>query len=392
MKICAIVCEYNPFHQGHAYQLQRAKQLSAADAVVCIMSGNFTQRGDAAILPEKTRAKHAVQNGADAVLSLPTVFATSSAEFFARGAIRILSSIPDFCFLSFGAEHSNANFYEAAAFLNDETTYISALKQRMQSGCSFVSARSEVLKNAPVSKLLQTPNDVLAIEYARSLLAEKGTNAPSSIRLLPVERKGDYKSNEVSSQTFASARAIRNRLSVSNERFNPEEARSFVPQNVQNDLSSATDLSAALSTAEKIALLRTPAELLKTTLDCTEGLENALKKAAQSANDVAESLTSRRYTASRIRRVCLHNLLGIREKTVRDCLVSPLYLRPVAIKKGREDVLSAFAESHFPCLIRHADENKLSDAAKRCLDVDKTAAAVYAALSGNYTEDKRLFF
>lgn len=392
MKICAIVCEYNPFHKGHAYQLQQAKQRSAADAVVCIMSGYFTQRGDAAILPEKTRAKHAVQNGADAVLSLPTVFATSSAEFFARGAIRILSSIPDFRVLSFGAEHADANFYEAAAFLNDETTYISALKQRMQSGSSFVSARSEVLENTPVAKLLQTPNDVLAIEYARSLIAEKGENAPSLIQLLPIERKGDYKSNTVHLQTFASASAIRSRLDSSNELFNLSEAISFVPQNVQKDLSYATELSASLSTAEKIALLRTPSELLKTTLDCTEGLENALKKAAKKADDVVESLTSRRYTASRIRRICLHNLLGIRENTIKDCLESTLYVRPLAVKKGREDVLSALSQSTFPCLIRHADEAKLSATAKRCLNIDKTAADVYAALSGNYTKQKQLFF
>ena len=93
MKICAIICEYNPFHNGHLYQMQQAKELSGADAILCIMSGSFVQRGEAAILNKFTRAKHAVLGGADVVVELPTVFATSNAELFAKGAISILSVI-----------------------------------------------------------------------------------------------------------------------------------------------------------------------------------------------------------------------------------------------------------------------------------------------------------
>ena len=107
MKICAIICEYNPFHNGHLYQLREAKRLSEADVVLCIMSGNFVQRGEAAILDKFTRAKHAVWAGADAVIELPSVFATSNAELFAKGAIHILSSIPEVSTLCFGCENAD---------------------------------------------------------------------------------------------------------------------------------------------------------------------------------------------------------------------------------------------------------------------------------------------
>ena len=119
MKFCSIICEYNPFHNGHLYQLQEAKRRSGADALLCMMSGNFVQRGEAAVLNKFTRAKHAVQAGADIVVELPTVFATSNAELFAKGAISILSAIPCVSSLCFGAENADGNsFLRAADLLN----------------------------------------------------------------------------------------------------------------------------------------------------------------------------------------------------------------------------------------------------------------------------------
>ena len=111
MKICGIICEYNPFHNGHAYQIAQAKQQSGADAILCVMSGNFVQRGESAVIDKYTRAKHAVLAGADIVVELPTVFATSNAEIFAKGAIRLLASIPHFLHLCFGAENADKDAF-----------------------------------------------------------------------------------------------------------------------------------------------------------------------------------------------------------------------------------------------------------------------------------------
>lgn len=139
MKICGVICEYNPFHLGHEYQLREAKKRSGADAVVCVMSGCFTQRGEAAILPPALRAKHAVLCGADAVIALPVVFSAASAEIFARGAIRLLCSLPGFDCLSFGAEHADGDFYAAAEILNDERAYIEKTKEFLSRGFSFAA-------------------------------------------------------------------------------------------------------------------------------------------------------------------------------------------------------------------------------------------------------------
>ena len=126
MKICAIICEYNPFHNGHLYHIQEAKRLSGADCILCLMSGNFVQRGEEAILNKFTRAKHAVLAGADIVIELPTIFATSNAEIFAKGAISLLSAIPSVEYLCFGAETANADaFLQTAKLLNDEPDEVS---------------------------------------------------------------------------------------------------------------------------------------------------------------------------------------------------------------------------------------------------------------------------
>ena len=168
MKICGVVCEYNPFHLGHEYQLREAKKRSCADAIVCVMSENFTQRGEAAILPARVRAKHAIMCGADAVISLPVVFSSSAAEIFARGAIRLLCSLPGFDCLSFGAEHADGDFYAAAKILNDERAYIEKTKEFLSRGFSFAAARAESLKDTAAFPLLSSPNDILGLEYARA--------------------------------------------------------------------------------------------------------------------------------------------------------------------------------------------------------------------------------
>jgi len=142
MKICAIICEYNPFHNGHLHQIRVARSLFKDHALLCVMSGNFVQRGEAAIMDKYTRAKHAVQNGADAVIELPTIFATANAELFAKGAIHILSAILEIDTLCFGAETADKNlFLKAAKLLNNEPLDVSLrLKELTSQGLSYAKA------------------------------------------------------------------------------------------------------------------------------------------------------------------------------------------------------------------------------------------------------------
>lgn len=388
MKICGVICEYNPFHLGHEYQLREAKKRSGADAVVCVMSGCFTQRGEAAILPPALRAKHAVLCGADAVIALPVVFSAASAEIFARGAIRLLCSLPGFDCLSFGAEHADGDFYAAAEILNDERAYIEKTKEFLSRGFSFAAARAESLKDTAAFPLLSSPNDILGLEYARALLKE---NRKKNVTLLPVRRLGDYKKQTLATNgaaEYSSASSIR----LAMEKGDFAALSSKLPACVSADIQSAGIAAENLKTAERITVLKTRKNELALTADISEGLENALKRAARQPEDIVTQLTSKRYTASRINRILLQNLLGIRKDLLADCLSAPLYVQPLAIRKERKDLLSGLSGGEFPCVMRYADKQKLTGTARRCFQADKLAENIYSAVTGFYGGTKNVFY
>ena len=370
MKICGIICEYNPFHNGHLYQINVARTQTGADAVVCIMSGNFVQRGENAILHKSIRAKHAVQAGADLVLELPTPFATANAELFAKGALHILSSIPSLTTLCFGAETADKQaFLTVAKRLNDEPISVSKSIQALVSqGMSYAKARAQAWKDEIPQNLFHSPNNILGLEYTKAIL-----KTGARIDIHPIARVGDYKSERLPDGAFASATAIRTHL------HEKTALRAFVPDFVYNDLPN--ERQNRLEMLEKYALLTRSATEIAQVCDCTEGLENALKRVAQTNEPLVEALTSARYTSSRIRRIALQNLLKIDEKLIRDCLQSPLYLRVLAMKKERSDLLSALSESPFPLLVRAHDNEKLSGIAKCCLDIDTFADHLYGLLN-----------
>ncbi len=369
MKICAIICEYNPFHNGHLYQLREAKRLSGADAILCIMSGNFVQRGEAAIMNKYTRAKHAIQAGADIVIELPTVFATSNAELFAKGAIHILSSIPSVTTLCFGCENADKlAFLKTAELLNNEPIEVSLkLKENISKGMSYAKARALAWENRIDSSLLTSPNNILGIEYTKALLSSH-----ANIEILPIPRIGaDYHDSSIQ-ESYSSATAIRNAIE------NSTDIKNQIPDFVKEDLPKT--LNKTLEIIEKYAILIQKKEELANVCDCSEGLENALKKAALSETPLVNNLTSSRYTASRIRRIALQNLLQIHENFIKDCLNAPLYLHILAIRKERQDVLSALSSSIFPTLLRAHDENRLESIGKACYKKDIFSENVYTLL------------
>ncbi len=369
MKICGIICEYNPFHNGHLYQLREAKRLSGADAIVCLMSGNFVQRGEAAIIDKYTRAKHAVLAGADVVIELPTPFATANAELFAKGAVALLSSIPAVDTLCFGAENADKlAFISAARYLNDEPKEVSdKIKNAVSGGVSYAKARAQAWAGFIPMDILSSPNNILGLEYTKSLLS-----IGADISILPITRVGaSYKDEELKTN-FSSASAIRGAIQMG------EDFSDNLPDFVAKDLPKTLENS--LDTLEKYAILSKSPDEIKRVCDCTEGLENALKKAAKLPESLVTTLTSARYTSSRIRRIALQNLLNIDEILIRESLSSPLYLRVLAAKKERTDVLSALGESSLPIIVRAHDEKELNGAAKRCFDADVFAEKIHALL------------
>ena len=379
MKICAIICEYNPFHNGHLYQLREAKRLSGADAVLCIMSGNFTQRGEAAIAEKHLRAKHAILAGADAVIELPTPFATSNAELFAKGAIHILSAIPAVKTLCFGAENAEKSaFLLGAKYLNDEPQEVSAkIKAGIAAGESYAKARAQAFADLVPFDLLSSPNNILGLEYTRAILSKD-----ADIEILPLQRVGGNYNDATLHANFSSATAIRKAIQ------NGSSVSENLPEFVLPDIIHTR--IKGLDTLVKYALLSHSLSEIKSVCDCTEGLENALKRAAEE-NQSIESLVSARYTASRLRRIALQNLLRIDEGLIRDCLSTPLYLRVLAIKKNLPALLSELAKSEFPLLIRAHDEEVLSTSASKCYQRDLFAENVYSILSNNTATERTLF-
>jgi len=379
-KICAIICEYNPFHNGHLYQLQLARKLSRADVVLCIMSGNFVQRGEAAILDKYTRAYHAVQGGADIVIELPTVFATSNAELFAKGAIKLLSSIPNVTTLCFGAENDDKTaFLQAATLLNDEPPEVSEkIKSLTASGLSFPKARAAAWKEKLPIEFFSTPNNILGIEYTKAILASH-----ANIDILPIKRMGRVHTDETLENNFSSASAIRKAIACGLPLLEN------LPKYTANDL--PTNISSSLDTLEKYALLNSSEEKLRNVCDCTEGLEHAFKKAANNTSSIEKQLTSARYTSARIRRIALQNLLNIDEKLIRACLNEPLYLQLLAVNTKNEAALSLTAESKYPLLTRKKDTNILNGVAKLSKKADDFADGIYGLLYPSAVGKKTVF-
>ncbi len=377
MKICAIICEYNPFHNGHLYQLQEAKRLSGADSILCIMSGNFVQRGEAAIMDKFSRARHAVLSGADVVIELPTVFATSNAELFAKGAIHVLSSIPEVTSLCFGCENADKDLLlKAASLLNKEPKEVSEkIKALTAMGMSYAKARAEAWSTLLPLDLLTSPNNILSLEYTKAILEK---NLP--IEIIPIQRKGGQYNDIKLKENFSSASAIRACIE------HKTEIKGNLPLYVETDLPKR--LENKLDALEKYAILTKSEIELQQICDCTEGLENAFKKAATFNSTFSESLTSARYTASRIRRIALHALLNITESLTRECLSTPLYLRVLSVNKARESVISILSNTHTPLITRARDEEKLSDIAKRCYEIDSFAEKIHLLLYPNELNKK----
>ena len=381
MKICGIICEYNPFHNGHAYLIERAKRESGCDAVVCVMSGNFTQRGEIAVFDKYTRARHAVLAGADAVLELPTVFAISPAELFAKGAVKILSAIPAFGTLAFGCENDDKDLFIAAAreTTDESPEHRAALREQLQAGASLTKARTEALIRCgrkDLADFLLKPNNILGTEYAKALRF-----FDSCAEILPVRRRGAAHAEPSPGENFSSAAAIR----AAGRGGRAHEIEGSVPPFAFRDLLNFTDDSLYKKLAH-FSALTADAEMLAKTVDCTEGLENRIKLSATESTDFDELIakaTTKRYIASRIRRILAAAGLGIPEELVRSALQSPLYLKLLAVRKGRSaELLRELGKSSFPLLVRRNDVNRLSGTAEQAYGKDCPAAEVYRLCSG----------
>lgn len=313
MKILGIVAEYNPFHNGHKYHIDAAKEIVNPDAVFCVMSGNFVQRGEPAIYNKFIRANCAVNNGIDIVFELPLFASLSSAENFAMQAISILNNA-GVTHLAFGCENDDIKLLDKIAniIVEESDKYKELLKVNLKKGVSYPKAReiaiSEIISrdnglggNPPpiINDVLKSPNNILAIEYLKSLKKLKSNIIP-----VPIKRyKTDYHSLETT-DNIASASAIRNMIKLKSD------ISKFVPEIINKKTIFVEDFEQMLmyklrsSTKEDFLSLQ----------DVNEGLENAFINAVTTSitlNEIIEKVNSKRYTLSRIKRILFNLLLEV---------------------------------------------------------------------------------
>ncbi len=386
MKICGIIAEYNPFHLGHLKQIEYVKNVLGAEKIIVIMSGNFTQRGEASVLDKFTRAKHAVIAGADLVVELPTIFATANAEIFAKGAINILNSLGVVDAICFGVEGGCEDDYIslAKAMNNESKEFKKILKDKLESGISLAKAKFETLRelgNEFDQSLIATPNNILGLEYTKAILSTK-----SKIKIYPMLREGDH-NDKTLKKGITSASSIREFLKMGKAK----KLKGNLPNFVFSDL---TAYPFAFENICMANLITTTADKLKNVLDCTEGLENRIKafvKDNLSLDGLIDKVCTKRYTKSRIQRIILASLLNIDKYLVFDSLDSNLYAKVLAVSSKTKDIIPTVCESaSVPILTRKSDEGLLKKIAKDCFEKDILANDLYSLIIGKKINEHQM--
>jgi len=359
MKICGIICEFNPFHNGHAHVIAEARRLSGCDFLVCIMSGQFTQRGEVCKTDKYLRAKHALIAGADAVIELPAPFAVAPAEIFAKGAVKLLSEIDGDLTLCFGSENMKTEqFLHATVALSRESdAFKKLLTEKLAEGLSYIksyAAAFEALGGDPA--IISSPNNILGVEYCKATLPYK-----ELIRIISVPR--------VCGETYSSAHGIRKKAAIGGE------FKAFMPDYAYSDFCAASECEARFKQACADGIYFAGKENLKRVYGCGEGLENRLKKLTVDLggnyDKIVENATSKRYSSARIRRIMNANLLGLYADDTEKFLNVPLPLKVLAVKKERADKL-------LPLLNTQGEPN--GDAVK-CAEITSRAYALWRYLS-----------
>lgn len=413
MKTVGIIAEYNPFHNGHLYQLKKAKEITGADFAVVVMSGDFTQRGTPAVFDKYTRCRLSLLAGADLCIELPVVYATASAELFAKGAVSLLSAL-GVDTLCFGSECGEiAPLREIASLLFAEPpAYKEALNKALKEGLSFPSARAVAVRKcahagslsgvdsaasdslsgvdaaasdslsgvaAAASDVLASPNNILGIEYLKALLAleKNGQHAPVPYT---IKREGDgYLSHTLSEESFCSAMALRKGIAEEN----PDLLR-YVPESIRQEFSDTCQMKSALCADDFSGMLFYKLLSEKDTgyasyLDVSSDLSDKIRKNLGTFTTFSafceNSLKSKDITLTRVYRSLLHILLSIKKE---DLPAAAPYARILGFREASFEVFGCLSKENIPLLSRLKDASSLlSPEALSCLSKDIFAAQLY---------------
>lgn len=340
MNIAVIIAEYNPLHNGHLYHIARTKEITNADAIAVIMSGNFVERGEPAILDKSIRARHAIECGADIVIELPCLYATSAAKYFAEGAIRTAMNIKGEKYLSFGSECGDINTLRTISDITHSESFNTTIKENLANGDSYPVAHEKAINKAFITtdlgekaskidiKSIISPNNILGLEYISAI-----KRLGADITPITIKRTGSgYHDEFLIDNKYPSATAIRNAIG------NKENYTDFVPENTIQDLQNTSKID-----TNRLFAVIAMRLLDNSAFECyedNEGVINRVRESLNTAKDLVELIRlthTKRYTLSRIKRILLHIALNHSPQL----LDAPLdYARVLAVKKDRLDLLS----------------------------------------------------
>lgn len=375
MEIVGLITEYNPFHNGHAYHIQKAKEITNADYVIVIMSGNYVQRGTPAIIDKYSRTSMALTNGADIVIELPVVYATASAETFATGAVRILHDLGIVNSICFGSECGDLTLLSsiAKALCVETAEFKDALRNHLRQGFSYPMARKQALlkttelsgyNKQDIEHVLETSNNILGIEYLKALYRLSSDIVPYTIL-----REGSGYNDLTLDTMFSSASALRKCLQTPTDY---DALEKHMPPAACNILKVAIGKTAPIfeddfSNVLVYQLYTNSNEKLADYLDMNEDLANRLLELPlkyHKFSDLAESLKSKQYTLTRMNRSLLHILLQITTAMSKevDPLTTSTYARLLGFRKEASSLLKLVRlHGNIPIITKVADAEKLLD-------------------------------
>lgn len=386
--VVAIIGEYNPFHNGHAYHIQKTKELTDADYVIAIISGSFVQRGNVSLIDKWSKADMALCNGVDLVIELPTVYSISSAENFAYGAIKILNSLKIVDTLSFGSEFCDLEVLEKITdvLTNEPPEFKTLLEHELSKGLSFPKARENALLMylndiRKYANILSSPNNILAIEYLKALKKTKSKINPLAIKRVNV----GYNDLETKNN-FASATAIRKKI-IDNT---PAGISKLMPSSsykiLYNSIKKGHYVKDITAFEKEIlySLRRMYTDEIAELPDVVEGLENSIQDAADSCNTLSEFMNivkSKRYTSTRIQRILLYALLGIKKEDMKSSYKVNPYVRVLGMTNKGKELLSIISRSNpklnvITSVKKFIDSNPNKELQKM-LDIDINATNIY---------------
>ncbi|HLV10645.1 MAG TPA: nucleotidyltransferase [Halanaerobiales bacterium] len=400
MKVLGIITEYNPFHYGHLYHLQEAKKISKANYTICIMNGNFVQRGRPAFINKWTRTMMALKNGVDLIIELPLIYGIRSAEYFADGSIQLLNAtglVSDFVF---GSETGEIEILkEIAKILNEKNQYFNKrLKIQINKGYPYPAAREKALidylstnnfdfKNEKVFNIIRQPNNILGIEYIKALLKSNSTITAHTIK-----RKGSTYHSLKTARSIASATAIRKYITENGL----NSAEKLLPLNTMELLKrefseGRTPIKEELLDSVILAKLRAmPTGELQNYAEINDSLENRIIQAAHIAGSlktITDKIMTKAFTRTRIQRNLLHILFDLKEKDfAKYDQEGPQYIRVLGVNKKGIKLLSELSEnSSLPVIIKVSNYLRNKDIESRnliekSLSYDLLASDIYSLL------------